>query len=80
MTAIESSPSASDPEEAHDLTNLWHQASVAFGEAGNKEMQRLCQIKGDYWLDPHNWEQEDIDEAGIRLAEMRSELNKLLAT
>lgn len=62
----------------NDLTNRWHQASLAFREAGQPELRRLCQIKGDFWLDPTGWTRDDIREAGIQISEMRRHLDRVL--
>ena len=64
----------------YDLTNAWHKASLLFRDAGYDNMQRLCQIKGDYWLDPHAWTDEQVREAGIKLKEMRKRLNRALSS
>ena len=71
--------SSVNPEASYKLTNAWHQASLAFRDAGDDETARLCRIKGNYWLDPANWSDEQVSEAGIRLVEMRSALNSLMA-
>ncbi|MEZ7493615.1 hypothetical protein QO198_18890 [Pseudoalteromonas distincta] len=42
-------------------------------------LQRLCQIKGVYWLNPTNWTDEEIEASGIQLAEMRKKLDIALA-
>jgi hypothetical protein len=63
----------------YKLTNLWHRASLAFREAEEDKLARLCQIKGNYWLDPSQWTRELIRDAGIQLTGMQRELQRLLA-
>ena len=65
-------------EANYELTNSWHIASLSFRDAGYEKMQSLCSIKGDYWLDPAAWSEEQVQEAGIKLNEMRSRLKVVL--
>lgn len=67
-----------DPDAQFELSHVWHQASIAFRAAGDEEMSELCLIKGEYWLDPAKWADEQIDQAGIRLAELRQILHERL--
>jgi hypothetical protein len=69
---------ASD-EANFELTNAWHIASLSFRDAGYPEMQELCQLKGEYWLDPSRWTKEQVREAGILLVDMRRRLNNVLS-
>ncbi len=62
----------------HELTELWYEASIALGNAGYPEMERLAQIKGVYWLDPSKWTDENIRQSGIELSEMRKKLESAL--
>ena len=62
----------------YELTNLWHKASLAFRDADEPDLSRLCQIKGNYWTDPANWTTEQVHQAGIGLASMRDELQRIL--
>ena len=71
---------AASRDSNYELTDAWHQASLAFRDAGNIRMQDLCQIKGEYWLNPSAWTEEQVIEAGIKLAEMRERLNRVLST
>ena len=69
------------PVEAnYELTNLWHQASLSFRDAGHLDMQELCSMKGDFWLDPSNWDKDTNDQAAISLKRMRERLNNVLST
>ena len=67
-------------EANYELTNSWHIASLSFRDAGYEKMQSLCSIKGDYWLDPAAWSEEQVQEAGIKLNEMRSRLKVVLTS
>ena len=51
---------------------------MAFRDAGDTDLTELCQIKANYWLDSTNWTVEQLDQAGIRLVEMRRELDRRL--
>ncbi|SKC30728.1 hypothetical protein CZ809_00205 [Photobacterium piscicola] len=62
----------------HTLNRVWNSASIALDRAGYPEMSRLAQIKGTYWLNPNNWDDETIRESGIQLSEMRRKLNEAL--
>ncbi len=66
-------------EAKYELSELWNNASIACADAGYEKMQRLCQIKGVYWLNPTNWTDEEIEASGIQLAEMRKKLDIALA-
>ena len=63
----------------YGLTNAWHQASLAFRDAGDDKLMKLCNIKGYYWMNPDQWTDERLEDAGIKLKRMRRELNKRLA-
>jgi len=62
----------------YELTNSWHKASLAFRDANETKLSRLCQIKGNYWTDPGNWSDDQIKAAGIGLRGMRRELQRIL--
>ena len=64
----------------YELTNAWHKASLLFRDAGYSDMQKLCQIKGNYWLDPNAWTDEQVEKSGIKLKEMRERLNPALSS
>jgi hypothetical protein len=78
---IAKSSSATSGDVAdYELTNLWHQASLAFRDANEPKLATLCQIKGNYWTDPSNWSDEQLHEAGIRLTALERELQRLLGS
>ncbi len=62
------------------LVNAWRQASIALHGAGEKNLARLCEMKGLYWLNPTEWTPEQVRAAGIQLQTMESELQRLLGT
>lgn len=59
------------------LTDHWFQAANAL-DSVDGELAELCRIKGHYWTDPDAWSAEDIAEARIALANMTTQLDRLL--
>ncbi|KAA1153905.1 hypothetical protein EU510_08945 [Pseudoalteromonas sp. FUC4] len=68
----------SSSDAKHELTELWNEASIECANAGFEKMQKLCQIKGVYWLNPSKWTDQDIKASGIQLAEMKMKLDVVL--
>ena len=62
----------------YELTSAWFKASLAFRDAGEDELSRLCRLKGEYWTDPANWTVEQIGRADIGLKRMARELKRIL--
>lgn len=62
-------------ETDHRLNRVWSAASIALNDAGYPKLASLAEIKGTYWLNPSNWNQDLIEASGIQLSEMRTKLN-----
>jgi hypothetical protein len=66
------------PEEPNpDLVDLWSEASLEMAEFDPKLSVRLRE-KAEYWSDPKRWQEQQIDDAGIRIDAIASDARALL--
>lgn len=64
-------------EKEHELSNLWSIAGVHAREFGPDLARRLGE-KSSYWLEPENWNTDEIYEAGLKIERINMEVSELL--
>lgn len=64
-------------EKEHELSNLWSIAGVHAREFG-PDLARRLGAKSSYWLEPENWDTDEIYEAGIKIERINMEVSELL--
>lgn len=61
----------------HELSELWSIASV-HARAFSPEFAKRLHLKGNFWLNPDEWEFDEIYDAGIRIERIDMEVKDLL--
>lgn len=61
----------------HELSTLWSEAAV-YAREFSPEFAKRLQIKGNFWLNPDEWEFDHIYDAGIQIDRIDMEVNDLL--
>lgn len=61
----------------HELSTLWSTAAIHAREFSPDFAQRL-HLKGNFWLNPEEWEFDEIYDAGIKIERINMEVNDLL--
>lgn len=64
-------------EKEHELSDLWSQASI-FAREFSPEFAKRLQVKGNYWLNPDEWEFDEIYDSGIHIDRIDMEVQDLL--
>lgn len=68
---------ARDIEREHTLSNLGNICGVAIREF-DQDLSRRCDLKAEYWRNPHEWTVAAVHEAKIGLANVTKEAEYLL--
>ena len=63
-------------QREHELARLWKNASIPVRHF-NADLADKCYYKGDYWLDPDNWNDADTQRLGIDLDRVITEARDL---
>jgi hypothetical protein len=66
-----------DPDREQELSRLWTRAGAALRGIDN-ELARRALLKGEYWIDPDQWDDERVRETRIGLEEVMRDANALL--
>lgn len=67
-------PKSRDKE--HELASLWHDASVPLRHI-DRELARICHLKGGYWLEPETWDEARIENNQIALDNVSKKIKEL---
>jgi hypothetical protein len=59
------------------LSRLWMEAAVELRDV-NADLSQRCFMKGVYWTDRDNWDDEKVREANIKLEELLKDARALL--
>jgi len=68
-----------DLQKEHELSDLWSQASI-FAREFSPEFAKRLQVKGNFWLNPDEWDFDKIYDSGIHIDRIDMEVNDLLNT
>src|SRR5713226_2738051 len=60
-----------------ELVALWSEAALQVAEL-NGDLALRLRDKADYWSDPQRWDEEKVDQAGIRIDAIASDARALL--
>lgn len=66
-----------DIKRQAELSRLWTQAAVEIREL-DAALAQKCLLRGDYWADPTEWTQEELESARISLKEIFERSRELL--
>lgn len=66
-----------DKEREMKIAELWQSASISFGFI-DSELAGLCHTKGSYWMNPENWNDQQIRAAGFDIDQMISNVGNLI--
>lgn len=66
-----------DFDREHELSRRWTNTAAALRSIDDDLAQRAL-LKGDYWTDPDQWDDERAEEARIGLEEVASDADALL--
>lgn len=58
------------------LVKYWAAAAIPLRHI-DEELAMICEHKADFWLEPENWSNEDIERVGIKLTDVSSAYRKL---
>lgn len=65
-------------EKEHNLSHLWHRASVPMRHI-DREVSQICGLKGAYWSNPDVWEEIRSGNLDISLSNVEGLAFELLA-
>lgn len=60
------------------LSNYWAAAAIPLRHI-DENLAMTCEFKAEYWVNPENWDEEQIIEHGIALDRLRKSYRKMLA-
>ncbi|APX99916.1 hypothetical protein [Lacinutrix venerupis] len=60
-----------DREREAQLVRYWSAAAIPLRHF-DSNLAEICDHKSEYWLDPENYDDSQIDEMGIRLEDVRN--------
>ncbi len=66
-----------DRQKEEDLSRLWVQASIPMRYI-DQDLADRCMLKGDYWADPGEWNDERIEESRIEIGRVFAEARELI--
>jgi len=72
----EEQPKSIDKEER--LSLKWTQLAFALEDLGLNKLATRCSIKGRYWANPADYDQDFLERAGMRLADIERMAQKSL--
>jgi hypothetical protein len=58
-----------DRERERQISKLWFDASTELKNI-DRDLAQRCFLKGDFWTDPNNWQQNDEESINISIEEM----------
>ncbi len=59
------------------LSRYWSAASIPLRHF-DEELAGICESKSEYWINPENYTEEDINRFGIELGEIRQAYRRML--
>ncbi len=69
---------ARDPDIEKQLSNYWAAAAIPIRHL-DQNLSMTCEHKAHYWINPDNWDENQIQESGIALDGVRHQYRNLLA-
>lgn len=67
-----------DQDLENQLSNYWAAAAIPLRHI-DENLAMTCEFKAEYWVNPDNWEEEQIIEHGIALERLKTEYRNMLA-
>ena len=67
-----------DLERESLLVKYWSAAAIPLRHF-DRELSTICEYKSEYWINPANYDEGNIDKLGIRLGDVRDAYRKLLS-
>jgi len=76
LVAIQKGAKQNKKEESR-LSSLWVEAGASLHSL-NSDLSRRCIIKSEFWANPEEWSQKEINDARINLETMKSDATTAL--
>jgi len=65
-----------DMDREAQLAKYWAAAAIPLRHI-DQELAMICEYKGDFWINPYHWSDDEIERVGIKLDDVSSAYRKL---